>query len=643
MRRICLFVFLVVLLVGKASLPAHATHIVGADFTYQLIDRAANRYQIRLTIYQDCIKGDPTAIAQDNPAKIRVYRLAGRASTLIQDLSVNWQAGGPETVDPGFSNSCINNPPTTCLKRSVFIANIDLPKDPDNSFIITYQRCCRNEQVNNIANPAAIGATYYCVIPPYSAGQNNSAVFKTAPPQIICVNNPLVYDNSATDLDGDSLSYELCEAYEGASTGDPIPDPLPPPYQQVRYISGFSPVNPFPSNPRVQIDPQTGILTAKPTLQGRYIVTVCCNEWRNGVKINTIKREFQFVVTNCSKAVVADIPQYSSLFNTYIVECRSKTVQFDNISTGGFAYHWDFGVAGTDADTSNAFAPTFTYPDTGTYTVKLVVNPGSTCRDSIERFVKVYPTFTPDFEFSGLSCPGAPIQFTDKSTTTYGSVDYYKWDFGDGRFGNDPNPTHNYLEGGDFSVRLVSGSSLGCRDTVTKQVYIEKFRPFAGNDTIIVRGESIYFNASGGNQYTWSPATYLNNPAISNPVGTYPQNTIIVYTVDVSSEAGCKGRDDIRVQVVGQPTLIVPTAFTPNGDGLNDYIAPLAIGFSQLRYFRIFNRFGEMVFESKTFGEGWDGYLHGRTAEIGTYYWVMSTIDRYGKEEVTKGDLTLLR
>lgn len=635
--------FLVLLVAGSSPLTSFATHIVGADFTYKLIDERFNRYQIRLTLYQDCVAGDPTAISQDNPAKIRVYRQAGRNSTLIQNLNVSWQPGGPETVDPGFSNACINNPPATCLKRSVFVANVDIPRDSVNSYIITYQRCCRNAQVNNIANPDATGATYFCVIPPLSVGQNNSAVFKTDPPQIICINNPLVYNNSAFDLDGDSLSYELCEAYEGASSGDPIPEPLPPPYAQVRYISGFSPVNPFPSNPRVQINPTTGVLTAKPTMQGRYVVTVCCNEWRNGKKINTTKREFQFVVTNCSKAVVADIPQYSSLPNTYIVECRSLNVKFDNISNGGFAYHWDFGVPGTNTDTSNDFSPTFTYPDTGTYVVKLVVNPGSTCRDSIERFVRVYPVFKPEFDFSGLACPGAPIRFTDKSTSTYGAVDFWKWDFGDGRFETKQNPVHNYLEGGDFEVRLVSGTSLGCQDTVTKEVRIDRFRPFAGNDTIIVRGESLFFSATGGNQYQWKPASYLNNPNIPNPVGTYPDITTIVYTVDVASEAGCKGQDDIRVQVVGQAALTVPTAFTPNGDGLNDFIAPIAIGFSQLKYFRIFNRFGEMVFETKSFGEGWDGYLRGRTAEIGTYYWVMSTLDRYGKEEISKGDFTLLR
>lgn len=112
-------------------------------------------------------------------------------------------------------------------------------------------------------------------------------------------------------------------------------------------------------NPIVQINPVTGVITGTPNISGRFVVTVCCNEWRNGVIINSVKREFQFVVTNCSKAVVANIPQYSTDFNTYKVECASKTVTFDNKSTGGSTYYWDFGVASQQNDTSNDFSPTF--------------------------------------------------------------------------------------------------------------------------------------------------------------------------------------------------------------------------------------------------------------------------------------------
>ena len=165
----------------------------------------------------------------------------------------------------------------------------------------------------------------------------------------------------------------------------------------------------MPGFPPVQIDPRTGIITGTPNRVGRYLVTVCCTEWRNGSVINISKREFQFVVTDCSKVVVADIPQLSTAPNTYIVNCKDFNVHFINNSTGGFSYKWDFGVEGNAGSTD--FEPNFVYPDTGTYIVKLIVNPGTTCPDSISRFVKIYPVFHSDFEDTGTYCPGLPIKF----------------------------------------------------------------------------------------------------------------------------------------------------------------------------------------------------------------------------------------
>ena len=130
------------------------------------------------------------------------------------------------------------------------------------------------------------------------------------------------------------------------------------------------------------------------------------------------------------------------------------------------------------------------------------------------------------------------------------------------------------MEGGDYTVQLESGNALGCVDTVRKTISVERFKPFAGNDTTIVKGESLFFNATGGSVYLWKPPTFLSNPSISNPVGFYPDTTRIIYTVFMESASGCKGSDDIEVRVVGQAAFFVPTAFTPNGDGLKRYSHP---------------------------------------------------------------------
>lgn len=621
----------------------HASHIVGADVYYTCMGSAgsnANNYRISIILYQDCLTGSPQAIAEDNPAFVAIYDAVTNQLVLMDSINGN----SVQIVPPNFSNECINNPPTTCLRKQSFQKIYTLQNNA-NGYRIVYQRCCRNGSILNIASPDAVGATYTCLIPPYSPSVNcnNSAIFKNYPPQIVCVNNPLVYDHSATDADGDSLSYGFCEAYTGGSQNDAKPFPAPPPYQPVTYIGAFSDQNPMGGNPIVSIDPVTGLITGTPNISGRYVVAVCCYEWRNGVNINTVKREFQFVVTNCSKAVVADMPQYSDEPQTYIVQCRDFTVTFDNLSTGGFSYFWDFGVPALLDDTSDQFSPTYTYPDTGTYAVKLIVNKGSTCEDSIIKLVKVYPTFTGHFTYDGQPCPNSPFMFKDSSYGTVNTVNFWLWNFGDGSTSNIKEPVHTYTQGGTYDVVLVSKNTRGCSDTVTQQVYVEDFDPFAGNDTIIVKGESINFNARGGGQYTWTPATNLSNPNIGDPVGYYPDTGRFTYYVHIVSPSQCVGDDTLSVWVVNQSSIFVPTGFTPNRDGRNDVLKPIGIGYHNINFFRVYNRWGEQVFYTTKFDEGWDGTLHGTPADMGTYFWVLSINNRFGKEELIKGDAQLIR
>lgn len=630
---------------------AFATHIVGGGLTYECLGSGVGgiRYRIKLEIYQDCLNGLPDAIAEDIPAYIGIFSKESAWKILDSIGERNQGTVEDVLVPPNFNNECVNNPPKLCLRRVTFTKVYTLPVN-SAGYRVMFVRCCRNEAILNLNNPGQVGATYFCDIPATSeASCNNSAYFKNYPPQIICVNNPLAYDHSARDNDGDSISYELCDAYPGGTTTGPKPWPtgtLPRPITQVNqsppsygYKAGFSPTKPMGGNPVIQINPVTGMITGTPNQQGRYVVSVCAHEWRNGIRINTVHREFQFTVTNCSKAVVADIPQFSDEYNTYIVSCKSKTVNFINKSKGGFKYNWSFGTG----DVSSEFEPTYTYPDTGTYTIKLIVNEGSTCPDSISRFVKVYPDYYAGYDVAGLECPNAPLQFTDMTQATYKPVVKWEWFFGDGNTSDAQNPEHAYAQGGDYSVTLISTSIKGCRDTAVKTVSIDRFKPFAGNDTIIVKGESVYFNASGGSIFEWSPTNNLNTTGSPNPIGYYPDTGRYAYNVYIKSPRGCEGNDSIRVWVVGQGSLFIPSAFTPNGDGRNDLLRPLSVGYSSFNYFRVFNRWGELVFDTKRIGDGWDGTFRGKNADIGTYFWLLSAVDKDGITHQKKGDATLIR
>lgn len=618
-----------------------ASHMIGGDITYKCLGN--NRFQITITLFQDALNGQNSAIIMDNPADYAIFS-QGPNPSFITSGSVLAQS--TDTIPPGFSNDCISNYPDTRLRRQIFVFTVAL--NPSNvGYYIVYQRCCRNAAISNIVNPGNVGVTYLAEIPPFTSGEcpNNSAVFKSLPPQIICVNNPFSYDFSATDMDGDSLSYEFCDAHPGGTPNNAKPSGnqiSPPPYNSIQYLPPYTSAQPVSGTPPFTIDPETGMLTGTPNQTGRFIVTVCCHEWRNGTIINTLSRDVQFVITDCSKNVIANIPVLSDFPNTYVVECDDYTVHFINTSTGGNTYHWDFGVPGA---TSNQFEPSYTYPDTGTYKVKLVVNPGTTCPDSITRLVKVYPVFKAGFTYTGKMCAGEPIQFTDTSFATFPSTVSWKWNFGDGQTSTQQNPTHTYAApGGAKTVTLAAQTSIGCRDTAKVVVPLGYLDVFAGNDTIIVKGYPFSLNGTGAQYYSWSPSDYLSNASISDPATNFPDTGKYEYILTGSTEQGCVASDSITIWVIAGGLVFVPTGFTPNGDGKNDNIKPVIVGYSQIDNFRIFNRYGQTVYMSSVDNEpSWDGTMNGRPCDMGTYFWVMTLTNINGQKETKRGDITLIR
>jgi gliding motility-associated-like protein len=181
-------------------------------------------------------------------------------------------------------------------------------------------------------------------------------------------------------------------------------------------------------------------------------------------------------------------------------------------------------------------------------------------------------------------------------------------------------------------------------DTVLVNV-MPKIIPFAGRDTMIVVGQPLQFNAEGGVTYSWTPATGLDNPTIKNPVGLYgPETDSIRYRVEVFNEIGCSDTAYVNVKIFKTtPYVFVPSAFTPNGDGLNDVIRPVAVGVQEIKYFRIYNRWGQMIFHTSTNQHGWDGRIKGTLQGSNVFVWMVSAIDYLGKPIFLKGTVTLIR
>lgn len=197
---------------------------------------------------------------------------------------------------------------------------------------------------------------------------------------------------------------------------------------------------------------------------------------------------------------------------------------------------------------------------------------------------------------------------------------------------------------------VVKDSLSGCPKAVTDSVQVRVIPNIivhAGRDTIVVPDQLLAMEAtaSGGTQFRWSPVTGLNNAQIPNPVAQLGNDIdSILYRVRVTDESGCYGEDDIKVKVFkSNPDILVPSAFTPNADGKNDLLRPIAIGITELQYFRVYNRWGQLLFSTSTQGAGWDGRYNGVKQASGTYVYVTQGKDINGKTVFRKGTVVLIR
>ena len=187
---------------------------------------------------------------------------------------------------------------------------------------------------------------------------------------------------------------------------------------------------------------------------------------------------------------------------------------------------------------------------------------------------------------------------------------------------------------------------LGCPKPVKDTVWVKVYSPVIANagprDTSVVLGEPLLLNGTGGASYVWSPPTWLNNPYVYNPVSLPPDN--IEYILTATDLNGCIDIDSIRVHLFKVDSdIYVPTAFTPNADGNNDVLRPILLGMMRLNYFRVYNRWGVLMFSTSLKDKGWDGRYNGKAQDPATFVWMAEGINYKGETRRKKGYAVLIR
>lgn len=195
---------------------------------------------------------------------------------------------------------------------------------------------------------------------------------------------------------------------------------------------------------------------------------------------------------------------------------------------------------------------------------------------------------------------------------------------------------------------LTVYDTLGCPKPSTDTVVVTvmpKIAANAGHDTTVVTGQPLQLLATGGIIYAWSPATGLNNTGIADPIATLTGATdSVIYKARVYDVAGCYADDYVTVRIFKTPPdIFVPTGFTPNGDGRNDVLKPIPVGIKTFSYFRVYNRWGQLLYQTSAIGQGWDGTISGTQQPAGTYVFMTEGIDYTDKPVLRKGTAVLIR
>lgn len=336
---------------------------------------------------------------------------------------------------------------------------------------------------------------------------------------------------------------------------------------------------------------------------------------------------------------------------TKLPPCESLRYRFANTSVApagkpfkADSFTWDFGdgstplLAGTDSVTHE-------FPSAGTYNVSLILTDTSYCNgpDTFKIVMRVAPNVKAAFE----GTDGCAPHLTTFTNTSEAGQHFY-WYFGDGSPVVDEfAPTHEYTSPGNYTIKLVVVDSMTCNiiDSVSHSINVYDsptagftFSPVQPQENIQTTFTNTSVNAI---RYRWNfgdgDTSNLVNPSHQyNSTGTFDVS-LIAY-----NQYGCTDTAYSPVSAIVSPLIAVPTAFSPNGDGVNDraYVRGYAIA---KMMFRIYNRWGQLVFQTTDKNQGWDGKFNGALQPMDAYAYTLEVEYTDGTKATKKGDITLLR
>jgi gliding motility-associated-like protein len=520
-----------------------ATHQVGGQLEMQATGRIAGEFRILVTNYLEV----SSAADRQQGGVIAICRK--RDNLLVATFNVN-ESGQRQKVI--YANQFCAQQRNLNFIVATFEATIFLNPaaySDSDGYYIGYQTRARNGGINNISGPLQTGYTFYLEFPALTQNgrffANSSPRFGSLNGEYLCVNEPFTFAFGGTDPDGDELRYSMVTPLNQRTTQQNFASAGP--YPDVNWLPGFSADNAIPGNPALSIDAQTGLLSVRASQLGLFVFAVKVEEFRDGVKIGEVRRDFQFLVVECPPNVtidptakIKDLPPTAQ--STTI--CQGERAVLQAITNPDWNYQWQLdgiNLANATADTYNANQP-------GEYTV--LVSPKNQC-SKVGTSEKL--TVTVIGSQSKLSLVGHLCASVGSVTLTAHTQEQalFQW-FNTGKaVSGQTDSVAVFTQPGQYWV-VLKIPKFGCTartDTlniVRSDAVMATIKSASGQNRICPK-DSLWLNGDGGIRYVWS---YNGQPISGVTEAQYRAKNTGTYTLTAIDGYDCTG--------VSAPVVLVP-------------------------------------------------------------------------------------
>lgn len=360
------------------------------------------------------------------------------------------------------------------------------------------------------------------------------------------------------------------------------------------------------------------------------------------------------VTTNggCSDTILNPVivhAQPTAAFTANVV-CWGDTTKFTNGSSSSdgniISYDWDFSDGGFSTMVNPEHEFTI-YNDS--FYVQLIVQTQYGCIDTLVQLVQTFPVPAMVFAPAATSgCEDFTVPFTETSTLNGSTVTNWLWDFGDGNYTYTQNPTHTYNDPGSFTPSLVITTSDGCIFTDTMNfpivVYPKPVSDFtySPQPVTIIQPEVVFADLSSGATFWEYDFGDFDGSIQQNPTHTYADTGHYTVQQIVINQYGCADTSEQVIPVLAEFTFFIPNAFTPNGNGNNEIFMGEGEGIREFTMY-IFDRWGNLIFESHSPSVGWDGTIGGTPCQQDAYVYRFIIVDVLGEQHKYMGHVSLIR